>query len=48
MEPVAYFFSHLQEKCCSVCGQKLWEQAESYATECLDCHEKLLHPQEEK
>ncbi|MBO8164610.1 MAG: YhfH family protein [Brevibacillus sp.] len=42
MMAVSQFFATLQEKCCSVCGRTLVEQAESYMTECFQCSEHAL------
>ncbi|CAJ1004024.1 MULTISPECIES: protein YhfH [Bacillales] len=41
MTPIATFFRNLEAKCCTVCGQAMTEQAESYMTECFDCQEKI-------
>ncbi|UFJ41250.1 YhfH family protein [Brevibacillus humidisoli] len=40
MMAVSEFFATLQKKCCSVCGNVIVEQAESYATECFHCSEQ--------
>lgn len=42
MKPVVVFFQNLEEKCCSVCGGSMTEQAESYMTECFHCHEEIM------
>lgn len=49
MWAVSTFFQAIPDKVCSVCGEKLEEQAESYLNECLSCvHEQvknhLIHP----
>lgn len=41
MTPITTFFRNLGAKCCASCGQPIHEQAESYATECSACQEKM-------
>jgi hypothetical protein len=43
MMTVTAFFQNLEEKCCSVCGESIVEQAECYMTECFQCHDKLVN-----
>jgi hypothetical protein len=40
MTPVTTFFQNLEAKCCSLCGDVIAEQAESYMNECFTCQEK--------
>ncbi|GEN36520.1 MULTISPECIES: protein YhfH [Aneurinibacillus] len=40
MIPVSEFYNNLPKKTCARCGVVLSEQAESYKSECEDCHNK--------